>query len=619
MDGADSAALIKAFSRIVSNLDVGAQVTPIGEVIQSPNSSGHFAISIESMAPILSEAISLGDAKKAQRAHATCDAILGGVDLFYSTAGRGTVFVDTGRFYQAVKEDTLRQWMIACYSNTVKHKNDWTSKDIADAVQLLKDRITGHNRGAPNKRYIYTMIADLYWDSESGELLNALPNGEHCFRHLFDNPINSATGLPEDPDHGIAFTDDWGPEHAEILRKWYDKAYRDAKENQFANDTVLEEFSFIKGWATDENGVLNHGRYMDIMMSVADIFMGPTKKPMGQISIIGGHGNGKSLYRGMILTIIGKNNLTQINNADLTRPQDVIDDIARGGLLNFPDEEVTNDRGMDSAAQRVFKNIGDHKEVASTVKFSGQKESYAFDMTDIHTLNALPKFTGFGAAACIDRVRPIFFQHNFRAENQGKNGVYRVEKDIFTREAISKLTGMAMGYAKFCLENDIWPESEEMQSHRSAMMEDTDPIEEFASEFNKYFYGAESWAFLEEEAKLWCNDYGKEYDPATLRSNLKMYFPQFASGGKKDSRKRVNITEYNGKQSSIKVLASDKYPNDTRLVLAKKNSVANKMSQCGRTSFDYIHNKEEQSVIAFIESRTDISQKILQQELDVDE
>lgn len=587
--------------------------------------STNFSISLGEKAAIIEQLVLEKEEKtKNMKAQNACELILKNYTLYVDTAlqQENTYCRDKDGVFVAVSDDDLGQAIKEIYRHMKDQEKNWNDRDIDATVDLLKRLVPKQNRGEKSRRFVFNPITNSFWDTKTGELLPDLPEGQSCFRRLFDNPINNATHSPITPDHGVAFEEGWTVEHNNILLEAYSAAYEDAQTNQFKDDMVLEDFDFIKGWAQDEHGEINHGRYMDMLMTYADVFMGGEKKPMGQVACIGGHGNGKSLFRGSHLTIVGTNNLMEITNSDIQRSQDVINDIRRGGLLNFPDEEDTNEDGMGSAAQRVFKNMGDHKTVSSIAKYSGNKVSAAFDVTDIHTYNALPTFKGRGAGACIDRVRPIFFQHNFRADNQGRNGVYQVEKVIFTREAIAKLVGEAMGYARYCIETETWPESQEMLSHRSAMMDDTDPIEEFAEEFNKYFCGIESWSILAEEAVLWCADNGKDLDQKNLKSVLKMYFPQYStSKSGKDIRKKVSITTYLGGIEYIKILGGGYSRSDKRSVLSKKNSLEAPPNpndpSIKRKSIDFIHNNEHQSAVTYIEANG-LANKYLQQQLNLD-
>lgn len=600
--GPQAKALIGSLASLFSVSETTPVATPDTSTINEAN-IGKYVVALGEMTAMFSD-LEVSDIRQSARAQASCKVLLDRFQFYIDpTLSDENVYLeDKHGVFVRVSDDSLAQALKQVYSHTTNHAMDWGHKDIVAARDLLKTLIPEHNRGITSRRYIYVPITDSFWDATSGELLTCLPANAKCFRRLFDNPINVATGFPITPDHGVAFTEDgWTEEHKTILVNAYNDAYMDASASSFLNDTVLEDFEFIKGWAQDENGHVNHGRYMDLLMTYADVFIGGEQKPMGQVACIGGHGNGKSLYRGSLLTIVGTNNLLEITNSDIQKSQDVIGDIRRGGLLNFPDEEDTGDGGMGSAAQRVFKNMGDHKTVSSVAKYSGNKISAAFDMTDIHTYNALPTFTGKGAGACIDRIRPIFFQHNFRADNQGRNGIYRVEEDIFTRETIAKLVGQAMGYARYCIENKTWPESEEMRGHRASMMEDTDPIEEFAESFNMYFSGIESWGLLADEAILWCEDNGKDLDTRNLKSTLKMYFPQFLSTKKgKDARKMVTITTYTGAIERVKVLGGAVSSADRRTYLSKKNSLEDESMPTKRRAIDFIH-KDKQSAITFIE------------------
>ena len=596
-------ALINSFGLLFSYS--GSDPARLTQAAQDINASGlgKYVVVLGDSSTALDN-LEISDARQAIRAQDSCNVLLDRFNFYIDTAlpTENTYVEDKHGVFVRVSDDSLTQALKQIYKHTTNHTKDWNYKDLTAARDLLKTLIPEHNRGGISRRYIYVPITDSYWDASTGELLSDLPVNAKCFKRLFDNPINNATGSPINPDHGIAFTEDgWTEEHSAILTNAYNDAYMDAVTTSFANDRVLEDFDFIMGWAQDENGNLNHGRYMDLLMTYADVFIGGEQKPMGQVACIGGHGNGKSLYRGSLLTIVGTNNLLEITNSDIQKAQDVIGDIRRGGLLNFPDEEDTGDGGMGSAAQRVFKNMGDHKTVSSVAKYSGNKVSAAFDMTDIHTYNALPTFTGKGAGACIDRIRPIFFQHNFRADNQGRNGIYRVEEDIFTRETIAKLVGQAMGYARYCIETKTWPESQEMLAHRTSMMEDTDPIEEFAESFNLYFNGVESWGLLADEATLWCEDNGKDLDIRNLKSTLKMYFPQFSSSRNgKDVRKKATIISYTGAKESVKVLGGSISPADRRTILSKKNAFEDSTMPTKRRSIELMH-KDKQSAITFIE------------------
>lgn len=609
--------LFNSMASLVLNKQASEQQT------QVINDSGlSFVVSLCDKTAFI-ETLALDSKTKNIKAQTACELILKNYTLYVDTAlqQENVYCKDKDGVFVSVSDDDLGQAVKEIYMHMKDEDKNWNDNDIRAAVDLLKRLVPKQNRGEKSRRFVFDPITSSFWDTSTGELLTELPDGQSCFRRLFDNPINNATHSPIVPDHGVAFTGDgWTDEHRNILITAYEEAYNDAQSNQFKDDRVLESFDFIKGWAQDEHGQINHGRYMDMLMTYADVFMGGDKKPMGQVACIGGHGNGKSLFRGSHLTIIGTNNLLEVTNSDIQKPQDVIGDLRRGGLLNFPDEEDTNEDGMGSAAQRVFKNMGDHKTVSSVAKYSGNKVSAAFDVTDIHTYNALPTFKGRGAGACIDRVRPIFFQHNFRADNQGRNGVYQVERELFTRETISRLVGEAMGYARYCIETETWPESQEMLSHRATMMDDTDPIEEFAEEFNKYFCGIESWSILAEEAILWCADNGKELDQKNLKSVLKMYFPQYStSKGGKDIRKKVSITTYLGAAEYIKILGGGYSRADKRSVLSKKNSLEAPSNptepNIKRKSIDYIHNNEHQSAITYIEANG-LASKYLQQQLD---
>lgn len=361
-------------------------------------------------------------------------------------------------------------------------------KDAADTVKIMTmDEVDDLNND------LWYVTPRVYWDTNLGELTDR-PRG-YCFRRLFNtNHTDKHTvKIPE-------FNED----QERILMDTYHEVL-----DQLNSGVFEERYEFIRTWA---NG--NHDVYMDIMRSIAYCFV--KKKPVGSYILVGLRRNGKSSFVGLLHTIFGRENTSDVRLSQLGDPHYV--NKLKYTMMNAPDEE--DEKAID--AQASFKTIADHGLLTLSVMRSNEPVQVPCNFMCFYPMNHIPDWKGTGAAACMKRSLIIPFYADLSRFDK-KN--YDFAKETFTADFMCEFMGSVFAYANYYSRHEL-EFSGTMTSEQETLEEEVDSAVTYRKEFEKYFDGFENMKLLYQDYINWC----KAQDlTISQRSEFKFVFREYSS------------------------------------------------------------------------------------------
>ena len=361
-------------------------------------------------------------------------------------------------------------------------------KDAADTVKIMTmDEIDDLNND------LWYVTPRVYWDTNLGELTGK-PRG-YCFRRLFDTKHSDkhVVKIPE-------FNEDQE-------RKMWD-TYEEVLD-QLDNGVFEERYEFIRTWA---NG--SHDVYMDIMRAIAYCFV--KKKPTGSYILVGLRRNGKSSFVGLLHTIFGRENTSDVRLSQLGDPHYV--NKLKYTMMNAPDEE--DEKAID--AQASFKTIADHGLLTLSVMRSNEPVQVPCNFMCFYPMNHIPDWKGTGAAACMKRSLIIPFYADLSRFDK-KN--YDFAKETFTADFMCEFMGSVFAYANYYSHHEL-EFSQTMLSEQEILEEEVDSAVTYRKEFEKYFDGFENMKLLYQDYINWC----KAQDlTISQRSEFKFVFREYSS------------------------------------------------------------------------------------------
>ena len=339
-------------------------------------------------------------------------------------------------------------------------------KETADTVKMMTmDELDEINNN------LWYIAGESFWDVEAGKLTKE-PKG-HCLRRLFNTRYTDkhVVKIP-------AFT-------SEQEQKMWD-VYEEVKEQLEAGE-FEERYDFIKTWA---NG--SHDVYLDIMRSVAYCFV--KKKPVGSYILVGLRRNGKSSFVGMLHTIFGRENTSDVRLSQLGDPHYV--NKLKYTMMNAPDEE--DEKAID--AQASFKTIADHGLLTLSVMRSNEPIELPCNFMCFYPMNHIPDWKGTGAAACMKRSLIIPFYADLSKFDK-KN--YDFAKETFTADMMCDFMGCVFAYAYYYSRHEL-EFSGTMVSEQETLEEEVDSAVTYRREFERFFDGYENMKILYLDYCNWC-------------------------------------------------------------------------------------------------------------------
>lgn len=382
--------------------------------------------------------------------------------------------------YRPVDKETLVNEITKAYeevTGTVDGKavdNLWNSID----KKVRKD-----NTMESVDNTLIQLLPGNFWDTGTGDIYDEIPNGMKCFRKLFDTTSDKIKHVVKyEPGDFIGY------EYTLklMVQETYDELVK--------NDGDLEEdsdFEFLQTVACHE-----HDIYMDIIRMFATFFM--KNKPLGAYILEGNGRNGKSALIGLIHTIMGENNTSRLQLAELGNWHK--NHCLADTLVNAPDEE----KKKTLEDTDLFRVIADHGIIQLDVMHGQQPISVTCDFQCVSASNHLPNWEGPDAEACIRRARIIPFRADLSEEDK-KNIDF--EKMTYTPNRVMHFLGTVLGVARYYMERPF-PESNGIEVMRTILQENMVSYRIFYNRFIRFFGKYHILRDVYADYVIWCKDRG---------------------------------------------------------------------------------------------------------------
>ena len=434
-------------------------------------------------------------------------------------------------YYQPINEDGLtpqhayRQLTDIDANNIVRDAfiklyNIAPADKVKTAVETLKMGVTNEVESVNNN--LIQLTDDLYWDVDEA-ILTDVPSGA-CMRELFDSRGTNEITIPL---HEM---------NASIIRSMYKKtlAYleeHDGVMDPFCEDDLLSvENSCLAPFWTWSNE--DPDTYNDLLKAVATNFM--YNKPKGAFVLIGLKRNGKSTFLKMLHILFGRNNTSSVRLSDLNNHG--LNGDLWTTMMNAPDEEDEG-RGKDLLeAQGNFKSIAAHESLKLRQLYAQNGKWVNSDFMCFFPMNHFPEWKGNGAAACMHRTLPLFFNNDLsKFDNTGHDFV----RETFTSYFYDYLLGVVLAIAHY-YRNIEMPFSNKMKADKARVAEEIDNISLYLDRFKSWFNGYKSKKLMFEDYKLWCRERDLRWQEYSVFSHsIEMRGPKVSSLTVDDARLKV--------------------------------------------------------------------------------
>lgn len=375
--------------------------------------------------------------------------------------------------------------------------------DVSNTVEEIMDSV--HTPANLDSGII--KVADkLYWYQKGGYLKSGeLGDGDECFYELFDSPIST-----QFPNINLTYEDGQKiyERYMKVWTDWILPHYSNEEDfGDFYHDLPME-YEFIKVWA-DPSKDGSQDRYWDLLLAVVSSFL--YKKPVASYFLLGNARGGKSSYTKMLHLIFGRNNTSTLCLSELS---DKHKNLALAStLLNAPDEETESTLSPED--MKNYKSLSAHEYLELPVFYSQNPKKIATNFMMYLPSNALPKFNGSGAEACMKRAKVIMFSADL-SKMDSKPGNFI--KDTFTHELLDDLLGTVLAFAKFFTEKEFWW-SPAMLSSNEFVSSTVSPSEIYFHEWNRFFDGVSSVGVLYKDYQMWCKMNDLKWEPMDIIKN----------------------------------------------------------------------------------------------------
>lgn len=363
---------------------------------------------------------------------------------------------------------------------------------------------------------------DLYWNIKDSKL-SSLPE-EACMRELFDSRGTKELTVP------------LSEMSSAIIRQMYKKTLAHLNEHDGNIDVTAEEEFFTKDefylapfwtWANEDPDTFN-----DLLKATATNFM--YNKPKGSFVLIGLKRNGKSTYLKMLHVLFGRNNTSSVRLSDLNNHG--LNGDLWTTMMNAPDEEDEG-RGKDLLeAQGNFKSIAAHESLKLRRLYAQNGQWVNSDFMCFFPMNHFPEWKGNGAAACMHRTLPLFFNNDLsKFDNTGKD----FARETYTSYFFSYLLGVILAIAHYYNETEM-RFSSKMKSDQKRVEEEVDNISTYLDRFKSWFNGYKSKKLVYADYQLWCRERDLRWQEYSVFSHsLEMRGPKLTSLSLGDRRVSV--------------------------------------------------------------------------------
>lgn len=423
-------------------------------------------------------------------------------------------------YYRPVPTDehparSFRQLLPVDADRIVKHVymdlyNMAPADKIKATVETMKVGVEEEMESIDNN--LIQLADDLYWDTKDAKLTSD-PTGT-CMRELFDSRgtneirVNLSDMVPT------------------IIRQMYKKTAAhlekhgglidvDADEEFFrSDDPYLQPFWT---WANEEPDTFN-----DLLKAVATNFM--AHKPKGAFVLIGLKRNGKSTFLKMLHVLFGRNNTSSVRLSDLNNHG--LNGDLWTTMMNAPDEEDEG-RGKDLLeAQGNFKSIAAHESLKLRRLYAQSGQWVNSDFMCFFPMNHFPEWKGNGAAACMHRTLPLFFNNDLsKYDNNGKD----FATETYTAYFFSYLLGVVLAIANYYSEREI-RFSDKMKQDQERVAEEVDNISLYLDRFKSWFNGYKSKKLVYADYQMWCRERDLRWQEYSVFSHtLEMRGPKLTS------------------------------------------------------------------------------------------
>lgn len=360
------------------------------------------------------------------------------------------------------------------------YKKAWGQIPTADyLVNIVK---TVRLNIVETREYIdtrYIQIADtLLWDMESAQHVDVgqMPDGSPyplVFRRIFDTP----SVPPKHVANVQPFTDSCVQR---LLRRYHETL------DELDSGKFIMKNDVIETWTDGNDDV-----YFDLMKCMAAIFV--KNKPLGCFLLIGNTRNGKSTFIGMVKTMVGSNNCSDVRLSQIGDWHHM--HTLSGVMFNAPDED--EDKAAESQAD--FKTLADHGELSCKTMHSQEPLKLHTDFVCAFPMNHFPKYQGSGAAACVKRSLAIHFDHDL-SDRDGGNVEF--EKVTFTQDFMVNLVADVLAYATY-YSSHKWTFSPTMDAARGVLEEEVSSGTVYKKAWEKYFCGFQKFTTLYNDYYNW--------------------------------------------------------------------------------------------------------------------
>lgn len=374
---------------------------------------------------------------------------------------------------------------------------------------------------------------DLFWDYQTQELKDTVPEGRECFRRLFDHKGTDEIKIKPDKLDALTIKNVFKTLSRHLNKNGGKINVKTVREDCPWLDVNRQPLNAFWLWANEDQDTMN-----DILMALSCNFM--RVKPKGAFILIGRTRNGKSSFIMLLHTQFGHNNTAEVALADLNDPHLNMDLL--GALINAPDEEEEG-RGADILkAQGRFKKLATHKALSLQVYYSQTPQDVATDFMSYHAMNDTPEWKGTGAEACMKRSLIIMFEHDFSgSDNNGRE----FEKETYTEEFFSTLLGVEFAFAKY-YDKKEFAFSKKQQERKKLVAEEIDNISVYLDSFLSYFPGGyQNVSILYEDYRLWCEAKGLRWSSRQELTRKLKVRGGYPSKIVTDSGENIHITRLN--------------------------------------------------------------------------
>lgn len=435
---------------------------------------------------------------------------------------------EEGAIYYRPKPDSLlptrsyRKMLPVDANRIVKHiYMDLYNMAPADKIRSAVDTLTvGVEEEVETVNNNLIQLADdLYWDVAEAELTK-VPNGA-CMRELFDSRgTNELTVDLHDMNPGII-----------------NAMYRNTLEHLNKHDGQIDFLSgdefftpdefYLKPfwvWANEDPDTCN-----DLLKAVASNFM--CNKPKGSFVLIGLKRNGKSTFLKMLHVLFGRNHTSSVRLSDLNNHG--LNGDLWTTMMNAPDEEDEG-KGKDLLeAQGNFKSIAAHESLKLRRLYAQHGQWVNSDFMCFFPMNHFPEWKGNGAAACMHRTLPLFFNNDLsKYDNNGKDFARETYNSVF----FGYLLGVACAIAHYYRDTEI-RFSDKMKHDQERVAEEVDNITLYLDRFTSWFNGYKNKRLVYADYQMWCQERDLRWqDRPVFNRYLEMRSPKLTSLVVKDRR-----------------------------------------------------------------------------------